>query len=69
MTLDSLKESKEKLPALVGSDGNAFALMGKFSVDARRAGWSKEEVDFVLAEAMEGEYNNLLRVLTEFTED
>ena len=45
---------------LVGVDGNAFAVMGAFRKAARRQGWSKEEIDGVLAEARNGDYNHLL---------
>lgn len=54
---------------LVGQDGNAFALMGAFSKQARKEGWNKEEIDSVLNKAMSGDYNNLLCVLGEHCED
>ena len=48
---------------LVGLDGNAFALMGAFQRQARKEGWSKEEIDVVLKDAMSGDYDHLLSVL------
>jgi hypothetical protein len=45
---------------LVGRDGNAFAIMGACSQAARRAGWTKEQVDAVLEDMMSGDYNHLL---------
>jgi hypothetical protein len=54
---------------LVGSDGNAFALMGRFSAQARKDGWTKEEIDAVMKEAMSGDYNNLVYTLTQYTID
>lgn len=54
---------------LVGLDGNAFALMGAFRHQARKEGWSEEEVHSVLDEAMTGDYNHLLRTLMEHCED
>jgi hypothetical protein len=54
---------------LVGLDGNAFALMGAFSKQARREGWTKPEIDAVLAEAMKGDYDHLLRTLMAHCED
>lgn len=36
---------------LVGVDGNAYAVMGAFSRQARREGWTQEEIDLVLEEA------------------
>jgi len=53
---------------LVGLDGNAFALMGKFSREARKQGWTKEEVDLVLNECTSGDYDNLLATLIAHTE-
>jgi hypothetical protein len=49
---------------LVGLDGNAFALMGAFQQQARREGWTKEEIDAVLKDATSGDYNHLLCVLS-----
>jgi len=48
---------------LVGEDGNAFSILGRFQKAARRAGWSKEETDAVIKEAMSGDYNHLLAFL------
>jgi len=48
---------------LIGLDGNAFSLMGAFSRQARHEGWTKEEIDGVMEDAMSGDYSNLLRVL------
>ena len=53
---------------LVGLDGNAFALMGAFKKNARRLGWTQEEIDKVLDECTSGDYNHLLRVLMAHTE-
>lgn len=48
---------------LVGLDGNAFMLLGAFSKQAKKDGWSKEELDKVMTEATSGDYSNLLSVL------
>lgn len=61
-----MKKVKMKL---VGLDGNAFSLMGAFKQNARRQGWKKEEIDVVIKKCMSGDYNNLLRVLIEHTEE
>jgi len=53
---------------LVGLDGNAFALMGAFSAQARREKWTKDEIDSVLKECTSGDYNHLLAVLTDHCE-
>jgi hypothetical protein len=57
-------EKKVKLN-LVGVNGNAFAVMGVFSNAARRQGWTKEEIDKVLNEAMSSDYNHLLATIME----
>jgi len=54
---------------LVGLDGNAFSLIGAFKQNARRQGWNKEEIEVVLKKCMSGDYDNLLRVLMEHTEE
>ncbi len=54
---------------LVGLDGNAFFLMSAFSKQAKREGWTKEEIDAVLNDAKSGDYRHLLRVLDEHCED
>jgi hypothetical protein len=54
---------------LVGLDGNAFSLMGNFSSNARRQGWTKQEIDVVIQECMKDDYDHLLRTLIEHTEE
>lgn len=48
---------------LVGLDGNAFFLMAAFSRQARREGWTQEEIDEVLTDCKSGDYDHLLQVL------
>ena len=48
---------------LVGVDGNAFAVMGTWQRQARKEGWTKEQIDVVLKEAMGGDYNHLLATI------
>ena len=48
---------------LVGLNGNAFFLMGAFQQQAQKEGWSKEEIQAVLDEAMCGDYNHLVYTL------
>jgi len=45
---------------LVGADGNAFNIIGLCRRAARKDGWSKEHIDFVVDEMMSGDYNNVL---------
>ena len=49
--------------SLVGLNGNAFNLMGKFRQQAKKEGWEKDEIDAVLTEAMSGDYDHLLQTL------
>jgi hypothetical protein len=67
-TTENLVGKKVKMN-LVGLDGNAFSLMGEFSRNAKRQGWSKEEIDVVLQKCMSGDYDNLLSTLVEHTEE
>jgi hypothetical protein len=52
---------------LVGEDGNAFAIMGKVSRALKKAG-HQDLVDDYQAEAMSGDYDNLLRVTMDYVE-
>ena len=54
---------------LVGEDGNAFSILGRFSKEARRAGNSKEAIQAVVDLAMAGDYNHLLRIVMAHTSD
>ena len=49
-------------------DGNAYALMGCWSKEARRQDWSKAQRDEVLARCISGDYDNLLQTLLSVTE-
>ena len=48
---------------LAGLNGNAFSLMGAFAKQAGREGWSHDEINQVLNEAQQGDYDHLLRTL------
>ena len=48
---------------LVGLDGNAFSLMGAFKRQARKEGWTPNEIDGVLKDCMGGDYDHLLATL------
>ena len=45
---------------LLGKDGNAFAVISFCEEAARKAKWSKEQIDAFMKEAMSGDYNHLL---------
>lgn len=47
---------------LIGHDGNAFAIMGAVTRAMKKAGVEKEAIDAYKAEAMSGDYDNLLAV-------
>ncbi|MCA0349561.1 MAG: hypothetical protein LCH35_09915 [Bacteroidetes bacterium] len=53
---------------LVGVSGNAFAILGVFSRQARREGWTQEEIDLVLEEAKSGDYDHLLSTIMTYCE-
>jgi len=55
-----------KMP-LVGEDGNAFAILGRFQREARREGWSPEQIKAVMDDATSGGYDHLLCVMMENT--
>ncbi len=52
---------------LIGLDGNAFSVMGAWKKQARKEGWTQEEIDFVLKDAMSGEYNHLLATIMKYS--
>lgn len=53
---------------LVGTDGNAFAIMGKVSNAMRRAKVPQKEIDECMEKMMSGDYDNLLRTAMEYVE-
>jgi hypothetical protein len=53
---------------LIGSDGNAFAILGKVSQALLRAGHDKTYVDEFLVKAKSGNYDNLLCVCAEYVD-
>lgn len=48
---------------LVGRDGNGFTIIGKVAKAMRRHGVDKTEIDAFQKEAMDGDYDHLLRVV------
>ena len=53
---------------LSGSDGNAFAVLGKVQKALRRADVPKEEVEQFTKEATSGDYDHLLGVCEEWVD-
>lgn len=52
---------------LVGLDGNAFFLIGAFMRQAKREGWTPDEIDAVVKECESGDYDHLLQTLIRHT--
>lgn len=48
---------------LEGLDGNALSLVGAFSREAKRQGWSKDDIKLVEKEALSGDYDHVLQTL------
>jgi hypothetical protein len=48
---------------LVGVNGNAFMIMGVFQRQARKEGWTPEEIEKVLKEAKSSDYVHLLATI------
>lgn len=48
---------------LVSVDGNAFMIMGVFRRQAKKEGWSSEEIELVMDEAKSGNYVHLLATI------
>lgn len=48
---------------LIGVNGNAFMIMGVFKRQAKKEGWTQEEIDSVLTEAKSSDYNYLLTTI------
>ena len=53
---------------LSGKDGNAFSILGAIVRDLRKAGVPEDEVDAFTADAMSGDYANLLRTAMAWVE-
>ena len=64
--MTTLNAEKKPIVKLVGRDGNAFAIMGACREAARKAKFSEEKTDAMLAEMMSGDYNHLLATACEY---
>ena len=53
---------------LTGSDGNAFAILGKVIQAMKRAGIGEEEWDAFMTEATAGDYDHLLQTVMRWVE-
>lgn len=52
---------------LSGLNGNAFVILGTFRRNAKRQGWTEQEVDAVTEEATSGDYDHLLQTIMAHT--
>lgn len=62
------KVNKKVNLKLEGLDGNAFVLLGAFRKQAKREGWTDNEVEAVTADASSGDYSHLLQTLISHTQ-
>lgn len=53
---------------LVGTDGNAFALLGRVKRALERAGVPEPEVEGFIAEATAGDYDHLLQTVMKYVD-
>ena len=53
---------------LTGTDGNAFAILGKVREALKRAGHKEELIKEYMSKAMSGDYDNLLATTMEYVE-
>ena len=49
-------------------DPNAYALLAAFGKQARKEGWTKEEIDKVIFLAKTHDYNRLVSILSDYCE-
>lgn len=54
---------------LVGKDGNAFAILAIFRKAAKDQGFSADEINQVVTDAMSDDYNHLLFTIMNHCED
>lgn len=62
--------TSDNLPApvqldLCGIDGNAFMVLGAWKKQARREGWTSEQISQVIADAKSGDYSHLICTIQE----
>lgn len=51
---------------LIGTDGNAFSVLGLAKKAAKKAGWSEDRIDQYFGEATAGDYTTLLAVTSKY---
>lgn len=63
MVIRPINEREVPTVTLVGTDGNAFAIMGKVRQAMQCAEWTPEEMVSAMDEMMSGDYDHLLSVV------
>lgn len=48
---------------LVGVNGNAYAIMSAFKTQARKERWTEQDIEAVISEAQNHNYNHLLATI------
>jgi hypothetical protein len=64
---DQVSKTGVEVP-LVGTDGNAFAIMGKVIREMKRAGVASQIIELYKDEATASGYDNLLRVTMRYVD-
>lgn len=54
---------------LAGEDGNSFAILARFRTAAHKQGWEENDIKTVMTLATSGDYDHLLSVMMENTEE
>lgn len=49
-------------------EANAYAILGRFDREARRSGWSEEDIKKVITEAKRGDYDHLIQTIMRYCE-
>ena len=63
-----IETTKKVSLELIGLDGNAFSILGAFQKQARRESWSDKEIEEVINEAKDGDYEHLLGTIQDHVE-
>jgi hypothetical protein len=56
------KQNKEMIIDLTGPEGNAFCLLGYAKSFAKHLSYSKEEIEELISDMMNGDYEHLVTV-------
>lgn len=64
-----MPSNKKVVMSLHNLDGNAFAILGAFNRNAKKQGWTREEIDSVITEAKAKDYRHLVGTILLNTEE